>query len=85
MSVSTVQQLVLQRASDACGGLEALSRALKVPLADLNRWIDGKELAPTATFNRAVDLIRVRIESGTSMVLREGTHTWSLHVGITGR
>jgi hypothetical protein len=58
MSLSTVQHVVLKRACEVCGGLEKLSKALHVPMNDVQNWLDGEELAPTAIFNKASQLIQ---------------------------
>jgi hypothetical protein len=53
---STTQALVLQRAAEDVGGVEVLRDALGVADADLKRWMDGEELAPTPIFNKAVQI-----------------------------
>jgi hypothetical protein len=39
------------------GGQKKLGRYLRVPMADLQGWIEDKAVPPTAIFLRAVDLV----------------------------
>jgi hypothetical protein len=52
-----LQHLVLRRAVSICGSDETLSRTLNVSLAELRRWMDGKEPAPLTVFNEALRLV----------------------------
>ncbi len=54
---STVYVRTLQKAAELAGGRKKLARHLRVPLADLERWLAGDEAPPAATFLRAVDLV----------------------------
>jgi hypothetical protein len=47
----------LQKAAELCGGRKKLARELRVPLADLERWLAGAEKPPISTFLKAIDLI----------------------------
>jgi hypothetical protein len=51
---SSTQALVLQRAAEDIGGVEILRDWLGVTDAELKRWMDGEEIAPTPVFNKAV-------------------------------
>ena len=47
----------MQKAAELVGGDAKLCRLLKVPLADLRRWIDDQAHPPRDVFLRAVDVI----------------------------
>ena len=55
--VSIVYVRTLQKAADLAGGRKKLARQLRVPLAELDRWMAGDEAPPIATFLKAVDLV----------------------------
>ena len=55
--VSIVYVRTLHKAAELAGGRKKLARHLRVPLADLERWMAGDEAPPTPTFLRAVDLV----------------------------
>jgi hypothetical protein len=54
---SSVYSRALQKAAELMGSYDKLSRYLLVPSSDLQRWIDGKAVPPTAIFLRVVDYI----------------------------
>jgi hypothetical protein len=54
---SSVYSRTLQKAAELIGGPKKLCRHLRVPMADLQNWIDDKAVPPIAIFLRAVDLI----------------------------
>ena len=54
---ATVYSRTLQKASELTGGHARLCRELRVPLADLEKWIADKAVPPIGIFLRAVDLI----------------------------
>ena len=54
---SSVYSRTLQKAAELIGGYSKLSRHLRVPVAELQRWIEDRAAPPTAVFLRAVDLI----------------------------
>lgn len=45
------------RAAQLAGGVQALSRRLRVPVVDLMRWIQGDAKPPMGIFLRVVDFI----------------------------
>ncbi len=53
----TVQARALRRAADILGGKDQLRAALRVPMASLEQWLDGKALPPMDVFLKAVDII----------------------------
>jgi hypothetical protein len=55
--VTKVYSRTFQKAAELCGGQKKLARQLRVPLADLERWIAGGETPPTNVFLRAIDLV----------------------------
>ena len=54
---SSVYSRTFQKAAQLAGGQKKLARQLRVPLAELEKWIAGREVPPTATFLKAVDLV----------------------------
>jgi hypothetical protein len=52
-----VMSRTLQKAAELVGGQKALARRLRVPLAELQKWIAGSGQPPMAIFLRAVDLV----------------------------
>jgi hypothetical protein len=61
----TVYSRTLHRACELLGGLEALSRQLRVPPEKLVRWIDGSEDPPLKVFLDAVDIVLLGAEPGS--------------------
>jgi len=53
----SVYASTLRHARDLLGGDKQLARHLRVPLADLQRWLAGKEEPPRQVFLRAVDVV----------------------------
>jgi len=53
----SVYSRTLQKAADVIGGQANLCRHLRVPAADLQKWIDDKAVPPIGIFLRAVDLV----------------------------
>jgi DNA-binding transcriptional regulator YdaS (Cro superfamily) len=49
-------QRTIERALENVGDRERLAEVLGVDIADLNRWILGKQLPPHEVFLRALDL-----------------------------
>jgi hypothetical protein len=47
----------MQKAAELCGGPKKLARHLRVPLADLERWLAGTDTPPMSAFLRAIDVI----------------------------
>jgi hypothetical protein len=54
---ASVYSRTLQKASELIGGHAKLCRELRVPAADLEKWIADKAVPPIGVFLRAVDLI----------------------------
>jgi hypothetical protein len=54
---SSVYSRTFQKAAQLAGGQKKLARHLRVPLGELEKWIAGREVPPTATFLKAVDLV----------------------------
>jgi hypothetical protein len=54
---ASVYSRTFQKASELVGGRAKLCRHLRVPLADLEKWIADKGAPPIGVFLRAVDLI----------------------------
>ena len=53
---NTASKRTIERALETVGDRERLAAMLGVTVADLNRWILGKELPPHEVFLRALDL-----------------------------
>jgi hypothetical protein len=54
---NSVYSRTMQKAAQLAGGEKQLARYLRVPLADLQKWIAGKDIPPTAHFLKAIDLV----------------------------
>jgi hypothetical protein len=54
---SSVYSRTLQKAAELIGGQAKLCRHLRVPAAELQKWIDDKAVPPIGIFLRVVDLI----------------------------
>lgn len=54
---SSVYARTFQKAAELAGGSKKLARDLHVPLADLEKWIAGKDVPPMAIFLKAVDVV----------------------------
>ena len=54
---SSVYVRTLYKAADLMGSRKALARQLRVPLADLERWMSGVEVPPMSVFLQAVDVV----------------------------
>jgi hypothetical protein len=54
---ASVYSRTLQKAAELVGGQRKLARQLRVPLAELEKWIADKDEPPTAVFLAAVDLV----------------------------
>ena len=53
----SVYSRTLQKASELIGGQKELCRYLRVPKAELQKWIADQAMPPAGIFLRAVDLI----------------------------
>jgi hypothetical protein len=55
--VTKVYSRTFQKAAELCGGQRELARQLRVPLADLEKWIAGGDTPPINVFLKAIDLV----------------------------
>ena len=53
---SSASKRTIERALENVGGRERLAQLLGVEIAELNRWILGKQFPPHEVFLRALDL-----------------------------
>ena len=53
----TVHSRAVLRAAELLGGREKLARILRVPKAEIDKWISGEAKPPREVFLRVVDLI----------------------------
>lgn len=60
---TSVYSRTLQKAAETAGGRKRLARLLRVPLAELEKWIADKDEPPMVIFLKAVDLV---LEQATS-------------------
>lgn len=54
---SKVMSRTLHKAAELVGGHKNLARRLRVPQAELQKWIGGEGRPPMATFLKAVDIV----------------------------
>jgi hypothetical protein len=55
--VAKVYSRTFQKAAELCGGRRKLARQLRVPVADLEKWIAGGDTPPINVFLKAIDLV----------------------------
>ena len=55
--VDPVYSKTFAKAAELLGGEKALARELRVPAADLNKWIAGSAKPPLSIFLRVIDLV----------------------------
>jgi hypothetical protein len=55
--LSSVYSRTLQKAAQLAGGHAQLCRILKVPAAELQKWLDGRAVPPRSIFLQAVDFL----------------------------
>ena len=55
--MASVYSRALQKAAELVGGREKLSKILRVPAAEIDRWIADQAKPPREIFLRIVDLI----------------------------
>ena len=55
--VDRVYSRTFQKAVELIGGRKELARELRVPLAELERWITGDAKPPLQIFLKAIDLV----------------------------
>lgn len=63
---ASVYARTLHKAAEAVGGQKRLARLLRVPLAELEKWIADKDEPPTAVFLKAVDMVLDQTSPGGS-------------------
>lgn len=61
---NSVYSRTLQKAAELAGGRKHLARRLRVPLAELDKWIAGSGEPPKTIFLKAVDLVLDETSSG---------------------
>ena len=54
---TSVYSRTLQKAAESAGGQKKLAHVLRVPLAELEKWIADKDEPPMAVFLKAVDMV----------------------------
>lgn len=54
---ASVYSRTFQKAAELIGGQQKLCRFLRVPAADMQKWIEDKAVPPIGIFLRAVDYI----------------------------
>lgn len=52
-------RMALQRATEILGSAEALSERLRVPVAQLERWVTGEERIPLGVFSVLMDVLLI--------------------------
>jgi hypothetical protein len=55
--VEKIYGRTFQKAAELCGGQKKLARLLRVPLADLEKWIAGTDKPPINVFLKAIDFV----------------------------
>ena len=55
--VDKVYARTLQKAAELSGGQKQLARTLRVPLAELEKWIAGEDTPPMSVFLKAIDFV----------------------------
>jgi len=53
----SVHARTFRKAAELAGGLKQLSRELRLPITELEKWIADREPPPMASFLRAVDFV----------------------------
>lgn len=67
---SSVHVEVLRRAAEILGGKSALRALLRVPMPQLDLWMQGAARPPSYIFLRAIDLISAEPDSGSPAAVR---------------
>jgi len=62
---TNVYSRTLRKAAELLGGQQALSKHLRVPSSELQKWLEDKDVPPLAIFLQAVDLV-VEESTGSS-------------------
>ena len=61
----SVQARALRRAADILGGKDKLRATLRVPLVQLEHWLEGKSPPPMDVFLKAVDIVSAPVVGAT--------------------
>ena len=59
----SVHARTFRKAAELAGGLKQLSRELRLPMAELEKWIADREPPPMASFLKAVDFVLAETSS----------------------
>lgn len=62
----SVYARTLQKAAELAGGPKKLAHHLRVPIAELEKWLNGQDKPPLGTFLKAVDLVLEETRNGAS-------------------
>ena len=60
---SSVYSRTMKKAAQLIGSREKLAHHLRVPLAELEKWIAGTAVPTTGTFLKAVDVVLVETQA----------------------
>jgi hypothetical protein len=63
-AATTVYARTLHRACEILGGVPQLADHLRVPARLLRRWLEGRDMPPTAVFVAALDVVLLYVERG---------------------
>jgi hypothetical protein len=62
----SVYSRTFRKAAELAGGQKQLARQLRVPLAELEKWIADEDVPPMPIFLRAVDLVLEETSPGAA-------------------
>jgi hypothetical protein len=57
MSASAPPTSTLNRAVTVCGGVDALAKAIDVPVESLSAWIEGDDVPTVEAYIRVLDMV----------------------------
>ena len=63
-AATTVYARTLHHACEILGGVPQLADHLRVPARLLRRWLEGRDMPPTAVFVAALDVVLLYVERG---------------------
>jgi len=52
-----VRTLILHEACQTAGGVGQLAKLLRVPVASVDRWLEGAEEAPDLVYQACIDIV----------------------------
>jgi hypothetical protein len=64
--------LILHEACHTAGGIVHLARLLCVPVAFLERWLDGESEAPRDIYQACIDIVLLHEPEGEALSARRG-------------